>query len=76
MRRRGKLTEAEGLLHRALTLSDLWPEEVAAETLLGTLDEYAEVMKLSDRDAAANNSLIAPVPSANTMQVCLNRCTA
>jgi len=53
MRRRGKLTEAEGLLHRALTLSDLWPEEVAAESLLGTLDEYAEVMKLSDRDAAA-----------------------
>lgn len=49
----GKLTEAEGQLHRALTLLDRWPEEVVAETLLGTLDEYAEVMKLSDRDAAA-----------------------
>jgi len=49
----GKLTEAEGLLHRALTLSDRWPETVVAETLLATLDEYAEVMKLSDRDAIA-----------------------
>lgn len=48
-----KLTEAEELLHRALTLSDRWPETVVAETLLATLDEYAEVMKLSDRDAAA-----------------------
>ena len=49
----GKLTEAEGLLHRVLTLLDRWPEEVFAETLLATLDEYAEVMKLSNRDAAA-----------------------
>lgn len=48
-----KLTEAEGLLHRALTLSDRWPEEVVAETLLATLDEYAEVMKLSGRNPAA-----------------------
>jgi tetratricopeptide (TPR) repeat protein len=48
-----KLTEAEELLHRALTLSDRWPETVVAETLLATLDEYGEVMKLSNRDAAA-----------------------
>jgi tetratricopeptide (TPR) repeat protein len=49
----GRLSDAEALLHRALSLLDRWPEEVTAEVLLDTLDQYAQVLKLSGNASKA-----------------------
>ena len=49
----GRLAEAEALLHRALSLSDQWPEEMTAEVLLDTLDRYGQVLQRLGKAAQA-----------------------